>query len=102
MQGSVGTIKDASLGGISHTEIHQDPSGQVAGNISARNNVLPEQRQTLQLNGTVPQQKLPAFELNCQSIKVSEGIADAMQDGKSHGRMESLHLIGHHDDTSPR
>lgn len=101
--GNATTIRDASLGGISHTVIHQDPSSQVAGNsfnISATKNILPEQNQTLQLNGTVSQEKLPAFELNRQSIKVSEGIADVMQDGESHAGMESLQ--GHHDDTSPR
>lgn len=99
--GSVITIRDASLGDVSQTEVYQDTSGQVAGKISATNSVLPEQRLTLQLDERVSQQKLQAFELNHQSIKVSEGIADAMQDGKSHGRMQSLHLIGHHDNTSP-
>ncbi len=99
VQGNVTTIRDASLGDISHTNIHQDPSSQVARNsfnISATNSVLPEQNQTQQLNGTVSQEKLPAFQLNRQSMKVSEGIVDVMQDGKSHGRMNSLQ--GHHDD----
>ncbi|KAL0042962.1 hypothetical protein WJX79_005288 [Trebouxia sp. C0005] len=102
--GSVTTIRDASLGD-GHTEIYQDPrpSSQVAGNsftISVTNTLLPEQSQTPQLNGTVLQQKLPALELNRQSITVSEGIAPVMQGGKSHGRMESL--PGHQDETSPR
>lgn len=103
VQGNVITTRDASLGGISHTDNHQDISSQVAGNsfkMSATNSVLPEQSQTLQLNNTVSQQKLPAFEVNRQSSKVSEGIADVMQGGSSHGRMESLQ--GHHDNTSPR
>lgn len=85
VQGNVITIRDASLGDISHTDIHQDPHGQVAGNsfnISATNtDVLSEQHQTRQLNGKMSQEQLPAFELNRQSIKVSEGIADVMQDG---------------------
>ena len=102
VQGNVTTLRGASLGDISHTDIHQDPSSRVAGNnfnISPTNSML-DDNQTQQLNGTVLQEKLPAFELKRQSMKVSEGIADVMQDGKSHGRMESLQ--GHHDDTSPR
>ncbi len=62
VQGSVTTIRDASLGDISHTDDHQDPSSQVVGNsfnMSATNSVLPEQNQTLQFNGTVSQEKLP-------------------------------------------
>lgn len=118
MQGNATTIRDASLGEISlvpaqHIDIHQDPSSPVARssyNISAANSVLPEQSQTLQL-GTASCQKLPVFEPNSQSIKVPEGIADTMQDGKSHGRKESLNLIGasanghnsgHHNDRLPQ
>ena len=59
VQGSVTTIRDVSLGDISHTD---DPSSQVVGNsfnMSATNSVLPEQNQTLQFNGTVSQEKLP-------------------------------------------
>lgn len=110
MQGNATTIRDASLGEISlvpaqHTEIHQDPSSPVARssyNISAANSVLPEQSQTLQL-GIASCQKLPVFEPNSQSIKVPEG--------KSHGRKESLNLIGasanghnsgHHNDRLPQ
>ncbi len=62
VQGSVTTIRDVSLGDISHTDDHQDPSSQVVGNsfnMSATNSVLPEQNQTLQFNGTVSQEKLP-------------------------------------------